>query len=83
MVRKEDCTCETKFNPIDLGDWKPIVVQYDPRCPFHKGPDKGYGYDSWGQPNSKHSEKIGTIGAGIVVGCFFAVLAIIVYILVR
>jgi len=63
MATKADCICR----PDDDGS-----ILYNPRCRFHKGPDKGYGYDSWGQPNGKYSEKAGTVLAVIVVGICLA-----------
>lgn len=59
MATKIDCICR----PDDDGG-----ILYNPRCTFHKGPDQGYGYDTWGQPNSKYSERIGTIVTAVLVG---------------
>lgn len=69
-----DCRCEiqrswkTEYHPNRTHEaerWD--VLQYNPRCPFHKGPDVGHGYDQWGRPNGRHSILIGKIGACIVV----------------
>jgi len=65
MATKSDCTCQQVKNYEDYGP--AYLLEYDPRCPFHKGPDEGYGYDQWGQPNTKASIAVGNIGAAIIV----------------
>jgi len=68
MARKsiDDCRCEIQRSWTQQGSEHWDVLQYNPRSPFHKGPDKGYGYDQWGRPNSKHSETVGKVGAVFV-----------------
>lgn len=72
----DDCRCEIQRSWDRPNKWD--MLQYNPRCQFHKGPDKGYGYDRWGQPNGKHSEKIGTIGAAVVVGSLLVTIIFLV-----
>ena len=57
MAKADDCICR----PDDDGG-----ILYNPRCTFHKGPIAGYGYDSHGRPNDKYSQRVGTIGAIVV-----------------
>lgn len=82
MATKEDCTCEPEFSKIDFGNSKPVSLRYNPRCPWHKGPDRGYGYDNWGRPNSKHSEHVGTWVTGILLGLLLLAAAYSVFRLV-
>lgn len=62
----DDCRCQLQL--IKESPREYTVLQYNPRCTFHKGPDEGYGYDSWGRPNGKHSKTIGTVIAAVLVG---------------
>jgi hypothetical protein len=71
----DDCRCRLQR----ASDGKYEVLQYNPRCTFHKGPDAGYGYDEWGRPNGKHSKRIGTIGAAIFVGLLLLLAAWSIY----
>lgn len=73
----DDCRCQlqrTSDNPVQYE-----VLEYNPRCTFHKGPDKGYGYDMWGRPNGKHSKRVGTIGAAVFVGLLLLLAAWSIY----
>lgn len=67
----DDCRCEIQRNWDHPQKWD--MLQYNPRCTFHKGPDRGYGYDRWGQPNGKHSEAIGSILAVVFIVAAFLV----------
>lgn len=73
MDTKKVCTC----TPVTVRDSRgePVGMRliYDTQCTKHTGPDEGYGYDSWGQPNSKHSRTIGTIGGVFIVGAIAGV----------
>lgn len=68
MARKtiDDCRCEVQRSWDKPSKYD--VLQYNPRCEFHKGPDAGYGYDEWGRPNGKHSKTIGTVIAAVLIG---------------
>lgn len=74
MARKQDCICK----PDDDGG-----ILYNPRCTFHKAPDRGYGYDSWGQPNDKYSERAGRIGATVIGLCLLGIVAFGIYMAVK
>lgn len=79
MARKEDCTCLHSREPFRVkeGDEDPTRI-YVSSCKFHKGPDKGYGYDEWGRPNGRHSETIGKVGAAIIVVCMAGVVVFLI-----
>lgn len=82
MARKQDCICKWSVLDRDGLPTKPTHI-YDPRCPFHKAPDRGYGYDSWGQPNDKYSERAGRIGATVVGLCLLGIVAFGIYMAVK
>lgn len=74
-----DCICRSKTGgETTISSVAFDLIEYNPRCPWHKGPDKGYGYDENGRPNDKYAERVGTIGATIVIGGSAIIIAVLI-----
>jgi hypothetical protein len=78
---KADCVCEKK-SEYPLGVHDPgnpsLPIIYNVFCPFHKGEDKGYGWDNNGVPVTKFANAFGTVAATLVVGGSLVAIAVLV-----